>query len=99
MVGSAGDSSLGQSYKGGAAYGTRLNKARDAGVLLHCIGPNESGPGMTSYEFQIIEGGTGDILLVNSTKTSPVEKRIPLTLSLKGYSDGNRNILRRTQWF
>jgi hypothetical protein len=32
-------------YKwGGPTYGTRLNKARDAGVLLHCIGPNEPGP-------------------------------------------------------
>jgi hypothetical protein len=32
--------------------------------MLHCVGPNEPGPWMTSYEFQIIEGGTGDVLVV-----------------------------------
>src|SRR5260221_224306 len=42
-------------YKwGGPTYGTRFGKSRDAGVLLHCVGPNEPGPWMTSYEFQII---------------------------------------------
>lgn len=51
---------------GKATYGDRKDKARDAGVLLHCIGPNPPGPWMTSYEFQIIEGGTGDLLLVNT---------------------------------
>lgn len=52
-------------YKwGGPTYGTRKSKSRDSGVLLHCVGPNEPGPWMTSYEYQIIEGGTGDILVV-----------------------------------
>ncbi len=56
-------------YKwGGPTYGNRKDKSRDSGVLLHCIGPNEKSPWMTSYEFQIIEGGTGDILVVNATK-------------------------------
>jgi hypothetical protein len=54
-------------YKwGDATYGNRKDKARDAGVLLHCIGPNGPGPWMTSYEYQIIEGGTGDLLVVNN---------------------------------
>jgi hypothetical protein len=53
-------------YKWGeGTFGRRQGKARDAGVLLHCIGPNGPGPWMTSYEFQIIEGGTGDLLVVN----------------------------------
>jgi hypothetical protein len=52
-------------YKwGGPTYGKRKDKARDCGVLLHAVGPNEPGPWMTSYEFQIIEGGAGDLLVV-----------------------------------
>lgn len=54
-------------YKWGTAtHGDRKNLARDAGVLVHCIGPHPPGPWITSYEFQIIEGGTGDLLLVNT---------------------------------
>lgn len=53
-------------YKWGEpTYGERKGKARDSGVLLHCTGPNGPGPWMTSYEFQIIEGGTGDLLVVD----------------------------------
>ena len=48
----------------------RKDKARDAGVLFHCQGEEGNyskafnGAWMRSVEFQIIEGGTGDILLV-----------------------------------
>lgn len=48
----------------------RLNRARDSGILLHCQGEegnrskNFDGPWMRSVEFQIIEGGTGDVILV-----------------------------------
>lgn len=49
----------------------RTNRTRDSGILLH--GQGEDGnaakdfnsPWMASVEFQIIEGGTGDIILVN----------------------------------
>jgi hypothetical protein len=52
-------------YKWGEpTYGRRKDKARDSGVLLHAVGPNGPGPWMTSYEFQVIEGGTGDLLVV-----------------------------------
>ena len=56
---------------GPVTWGDRKDKARDSGILLHCQGPEGntsrdfSGPWMRSIEFQIIEGGTGDILLVN----------------------------------
>jgi hypothetical protein len=67
-------------YKwGDATYGDRKGKARDAGVLLHCVGPNEPGPWMTSYEFQIIEGGTGDLLLVNMGQGDDQGKGVELT--------------------
>ncbi|MDO8539330.1 MAG: DUF1080 domain-containing protein [Opitutaceae bacterium] len=48
----------------------RRDKARDGGLLLHCQGepgnnePDFRGPYMRSVEYQIIEGGTGDLILV-----------------------------------
>lgn len=49
---------------GEATYGTRKDRARDSGILVHCIGPDGPGPWPASIECQIIEGGTGDIILV-----------------------------------
>lgn len=49
----------------------RANKTRDSGILLHCQGPEGGAakdfksPWLRSVEYQIIEGGTGDIILVN----------------------------------
>lgn len=51
-------------------WGKRSLKARDAGILLHCEGQygnfqaDFNGPWMRSIEYQFIEGGTGDLLLV-----------------------------------
>jgi hypothetical protein len=51
-------------------WAPRLTRARDGGILLHCEGPdgntraNFNGPWMRSLETQIIEGGTGDFLMV-----------------------------------
>ncbi len=50
----------------------RVDRAKDGGLLLHCQGPDGNfggskenpGPWMTSIEFQIIEGGVGDILVL-----------------------------------
>jgi hypothetical protein len=36
--------------------------ARDSGILVHCTGPDKVW--MTSIECQLIEGGTGDVLVV-----------------------------------
>jgi hypothetical protein len=78
-------------YKwGGPTYGTRAGKSRDSGVLLHCVGPNEPGPWMTSYEFQVIEGGTGDILVVNATKKDDAGKPVTLLLTSEGVIDGKQ---------
>ncbi len=54
-------------YKWGTqTFGERASKARDNGVLLHSTGPDGaySGIWMHSIECQIIEGGTGDFLVV-----------------------------------
>jgi putative membrane-bound dehydrogenase-like protein len=50
----------------GPTMGSRENKARDNGVLVHGHGPEGSvgGTWLASIEAQIIEGGTGDILVL-----------------------------------
>ncbi|MBM4075491.1 MAG: DUF1080 domain-containing protein [Planctomycetes bacterium] len=51
---------------GGKTWGDRVDRARDSGLLLHCWGP-DGGYGdtwMASIEAQIIEGGVGDILVL-----------------------------------
>jgi len=60
-------------------YAPRVDNARDNGVLLHSTGEDGgySGIWMHSIECQIIEGGTGDFLVVgdsgpNFSLTSPV---------------------------
>ena len=51
-------------------WGARQRAARDSGVLVHGEGPlgntarDMNGPWLRSIEAQVIEGGTGDIILV-----------------------------------
>ena len=60
---------------GTATWRNRADRARDGGLLLHCQGPDgnfggsngKPGPWMTSVECQIIEGGVGDILVLQGT--------------------------------
>lgn len=55
---------------GELTWDKRVDRTRDSGILLHCQGepgnsrPDFNGPWMRSIEYQIIEGGTGDIILV-----------------------------------
>ena len=57
---------------GTKTWRNRVDRARDGGLLLHCKGPDGNfggsaenpGPWMTSVECQIIEGGVGDILVL-----------------------------------
>lgn len=58
-------------YRWGAVtWAPRKDRARDSGILLHGQGEDGAyakdfrGPWMRSVEYQIIEGGTGDIILV-----------------------------------
>ncbi len=48
---------------GDATHPPREGKARDSGILFHFVGPDKVWP--KSIEFQMIEGGTGDIILVD----------------------------------
>lgn len=65
---------------GEKTFAPREDKARDCGILLHSIGEDGafSGTWMNSIECQIIEGGTGDLLIVGDgsekfSMTCPVE--------------------------
>ncbi|HRE81442.1 MAG TPA: DUF1080 domain-containing protein [Opitutaceae bacterium] len=55
---------------GTVTWDPRKNRARDSGILLHCNGEDGNAkadflsPWIRSVEYQIIEGGTGDIILV-----------------------------------
>jgi hypothetical protein len=69
-------------YKWGEqTWPPREGKARDSGVLLHCVGADGAAGGvwMESIEFQMIEGGTGDFILVGGKQkpslTVEAEKR------------------------
>jgi len=51
---------------GDETFNPRTEKARDSGVLLHSIGEDGGSDGtwMNSLECQVIEGGTGDFIVV-----------------------------------
>jgi hypothetical protein len=57
---------------GERTYKPRVDRARDNGVLLHSTGPDGGYEGiwMRSIECQIIEGGTGDFLVVGDGSTN-----------------------------
>ena len=64
---------------GTRTFAPRIDKARDSGILLHSTGEDGAfaGTWMHSIECQIIEGGTGDLLVVGDgserfSLTSPV---------------------------
>jgi len=67
---------------GEKTWGSREHAARDSGVLVHSVGEDGgySGTWMHSIEVQMIEGGTGDFIVVgdkseNFAITCPVEDR------------------------
>lgn len=51
---------------GEKTWAPREKATRDSGILLHCVGPDGAAGGqwMESQECQIIEGGTGDFIMV-----------------------------------
>lgn len=57
---------------GELTYAPRVGNARDSGVLLHSTGEDggSSGTWMHSIECQLIEGGTGDLLVVGDGTAS-----------------------------
>jgi hypothetical protein len=61
-------------YKwGDETYPPREKNTRDSGVLLHCVGADGAAGGvwMESIECQLIEGGSGDFILVKGKGQTP----------------------------
>ena len=65
----------------------RAGLARDSGILYHFVGPDKIWP--KSIEFQIIEGGTGDIILVDGGA---------LTVGNVAYSEGRIDRRGKGKW-
>jgi hypothetical protein len=70
-----------------STWGTRKNMARDSGILFHMSGADGNnnktmqGAWTRSVEFQILEGGTGDIWLVggvDSPEAKPTSPRLTI---------------------
>lgn len=74
---------------GPKTYAPRVDKARDSGILLHSIGEDGgySGTWMYSIECQIIEGGTGDFLVVGDGT-----KKFSLTSNVAPKQQGKGNV-------
>lgn len=58
----------------------REGKTMDSGVLLHCVGEDgaASGVWMESIECQMIEGGTGDFILVKGKNTPKLTAEVEM---------------------
>ncbi len=85
-----GDYKLIAEFKWGTqTYSPRVGKARDSGILLHSTGVDGgySDIWMHSIECQIIEGGTGDILVVGDESD-----KFALTSTVAHKKPGNSNV-------
>jgi hypothetical protein len=73
---------------GEKTYAPRKDLARDSGVLLHAVGDDRVWP--QCIEYQLIEGGTGDVILVGGGKDKPT--KLTATVEQRGkqffYSPG-----------
>ncbi len=75
-------------------WGNRRDRTRDSGILLHAQGPEGNyqadfnGPWMRSIEFQIIEGGVGDFILVGGYNQQGDMLRPSLTATVRKDRDG-----------
>lgn len=74
---------------GPKTFAPRVDRARDGGILLHSIGEDGgySGTWMYSIECQIIEGGTGDFLVVGDRT-----KKFSLTSNVAPKNGGKANV-------
>jgi hypothetical protein len=79
---------------GGATWGDRMTRTRDSGLLLHAQGrlgntrKDFNGPWLRSIEFQIIEGGVGDILPVAGYDDAGEQIRPSITVRSRKDRDG-----------
>lgn len=84
---------------GEKTFAPRKTQARDSGILFHVTGEDKVWP--KSIEYQIIEGGTGDILLVGGTSMDFDETLLPRFASKREQMlspDGKRIVKGRVNW-
>ena len=68
---------------GAVTWGVRKERARNSGILIHCFGedgnslPTYRAPWMASIEYEILEGRTGDVLLVGGHDRTTGERVLP----------------------
>lgn len=72
---------------GERTWHNRKNATRDSGCLVHCVGPDGAYGGIWphSIEAQIIEGGTGDFILVQGI--TPDGKPMPMSMTAEVTKD------------
>ena len=63
---------------GGPTHGERASKARDSGILVHAVGEDgaASGTWLESIESQVIEGGTGDFIMVGGRRQPSLSAQV-----------------------
>jgi hypothetical protein len=83
---------------GNVTWGSRKDRARNAGILLHCVGEDGNykqdfqGHWVSSIEYEILEGRMGDIILVGGFQRGTSEKimpRLTMTQSVERIWDPN----------
>ena len=75
---------------GPRTWQSRKDRTKDSGLLVHSYGPdgNYGNIWMTSIEAQIIEGGTGDFIVVGGKDTDGKPLRVSLTCETAKDRDG-----------
>jgi hypothetical protein len=75
---------------GERTWASRKKAARDSGIILHCVGPDGSFNNvfMAGIEAQVIEGGVGDILVVNAKKPDGTLTNVTLAAEITKDRDG-----------
>jgi hypothetical protein len=85
-------------FKWGAeTHPPRKDRARDSGILYHCVGPDKVWH--KSIECQIIEGGTGDIILVDGASMAYEERLKPHFAGVRLSDDRKRILGGRVNWY
>ncbi|MDD4870489.1 MAG: DUF1080 domain-containing protein [Kiritimatiellae bacterium] len=77
---------------GALTWGKRENSARDSGLIIHCADPDGSfgDTFMAGIEAQMIEGGTGDILVLPGKRTDGSKIDASVTAKIIKDRDGEK---------
>ena len=73
-------------------WGSRKDRARDNGILVHAFGPHGAcgGTWITSIEANIIEGGMGDIIVISSKLPDGTVLKPSVTCEIEMDRDGEK---------